>query len=154
MAFELIYTSTPRGLVPGSYGFCVVARSRAMSERVAVVLKELSGYRRIAGATPVAYSHFVFDDGGTVLGYVFCVVKETNGDRLLAEDCMREEGDDLLAIFDRMASHGVINRELWASMNVVTTTNAVAQAEARQRSKDKSERANEAKRRKAADGTG
>ena len=39
-------------------------------------------------------------------------------------------------------------------MNVVTTTNAVAQAEARQRSKDKSERANEAKRRKAADGTG
>ena len=64
MAFELIYTSTPRGLVPGSYGFCVVARSRAMSERVAVVLKELSGYRRIAGATPVAYSHFVFDDGG------------------------------------------------------------------------------------------
>lgn len=78
----------------------------------------------------------------------------STGDRLLAEDCMREEGDDLLAIFDRMASHGVINRELWASMNVVTTTNAVAQAEARQRSKDKSERANEAKRRKAADGTG
>lgn len=78
----------------------------------------------------------------------------STGDRLLAEDCMREEGDDLLAIFDRMASHGVINRELWASLNVVTTTNAVAQAEARQRSKDKSERANEAKRRKAADGTG
>ena len=28
---------------------------------------------------------FVFDDGGTVLGYVFCVVKDTKGDRLLAD---------------------------------------------------------------------
>lgn len=78
----------------------------------------------------------------------------STGDRLLAEDCMREEGDDLLAIFDRMASHGVIDRELWASLNVVTNADAVEQAAARQRSKEKSKKANEAKRRKAADGTG
>ena len=76
----------------------------------------------------------------------------STGDRLLAEDCMREEGDELLAMFDRMAVNGVINRDLWASLNVVTTGNAVAQAEARQRSKDKSAKANEAKRHRAAEG--
>ena len=78
----------------------------------------------------------------------------STGDRLLAEDCMREEGDELLAVFDRMTDNGVINRELWASLNVVTTSNAVAQAEARQRSKDKSDKANEAKRRKVAEAAG
>lgn len=71
------------------------------------------------------------------------------GDRLLAEDVMRETGDDLLLIFDRMAMHGVIRRDIWASQNVVTTTNAVAQAETRQRNKARSWNANQAKREKA-----
>lgn len=71
------------------------------------------------------------------------------GDRLLAEDVMRESGDDLILIFDRMAAHGVINRDLWAMSNVVTTTNAVEQAERRQFYKDRSKAANEAKREKA-----
>ena len=71
------------------------------------------------------------------------------GDRLLAEDVMREEGDELLGMFDLMADHGVINKELWTGMGVVTTTNAVEQAASRRRSKERSDKANEAKKRKA-----
>ena len=73
----------------------------------------------------------------------------STGSRLLAEECMRESGDDLESIFDRMATCGVINRELWFGRRVVTSTNAVLQAERRQKNKDRSEAANEAKRRKA-----
>lgn len=71
------------------------------------------------------------------------------GERLLAEDIMRESGDDLLGIFDRMATFGVINRELWAGDNVVTTANAVEQANVRRFYKDRSFNANQAKREKA-----
>ena len=80
-------------------------------------------------------------------------IRET-GDRLLAEDVMREEGDDLLLIFDRMAAHGVINREMWTGFNVVTTSNAVEQAELRQFYKDRSKAGNDAKRDKAKDREG
>ena len=67
------------------------------------------------------------------------------GDRLIAEDCMRESGDELLCMFDRMAQHGVINRELWAGLSVISTTDAVKQAESRQRRKESSDKANAAK---------
>lgn len=70
-------------------------------------------------------------------------------DRKLAEDVMHEKGDELLAIFDQMAEHGVINRELWAAANVVTTTNAIEQAKGRQRALERSRNANEKKRSKA-----
>lgn len=70
------------------------------------------------------------------------------GERLLAEDVMREEGDALLMLFDRMAAVGVIDREMWTSANVVTTTNAVEQADGRRRSEERSRTANDAKRRK------
>ena len=62
---------------------------------------------------------------------------------------MRESGDDLVLIFDRMAAHGVIDHDPWAAFNVVTTSNAQAQAKARQRSKAKSEYANKVKQAKA-----
>lgn len=71
------------------------------------------------------------------------------GDRLLAERAMRESGDDLILIFDRMAVHGVINRDAWTAFNVVTTSNAEAQANMRQKYKDRSENANAAKSSKA-----
>ena len=71
------------------------------------------------------------------------------GDRLLAEDVMREEGDDLTLIFDRMAVHGVINYELWSGSNVVTTSNAREQADMRSNYKARSWNANPAKREKA-----
>lgn len=71
------------------------------------------------------------------------------GDRLLAEDVMREDGDDLILIFDRMAVHGVINYERWSGENIVTTSNAQAQAEMRINYKNRSWNANQAKREKA-----
>ena len=75
---------------------------------------------------------------------------KSTGDRLLAEKVMRESGDDLMTLFDQMSSCGVINRDLWESLKVVETTNAVKQAERRRGRMDKSAAANEAKRRKAA----
>lgn len=74
---------------------------------------------------------------------------KSTGSRLLAEECMRESGAELEAIFGRMASCGVINGELWESGRVVTTTVAVQLAERRKKYKDRSAAANEAKRRKA-----
>ena len=71
------------------------------------------------------------------------------GDRLLAEEFMRESGDELYTILDAMAVHGIISRDLWAALNVVTTSGAVEQAELRQFYKDRSRAGNDAKRRKA-----
>ena len=71
------------------------------------------------------------------------------GSRLLAEDVMREQGDDLFLMFDRMAQNQVINYEFWAKRNIVTTTNAVEQADLRRFYKDRSRAGNDAKREKA-----
>lgn len=71
------------------------------------------------------------------------------GDRLLAEDVMREEGDDLVLIFDRMAVHGVIGYDEWTGDNIVTTSNAKEQADMRSNYKARSWNANQAKREKA-----
>ena len=59
MAFELVYTSVPKGLKPGSYGFCTVACSKELPESVVSTLEKISGYRRVSqsnapGANPVA----------------------------------------------------------------------------------------------------
>ena len=70
------------------------------------------------------------------------------GARMILERWMDLEGDELLAELDRMAKHGIINRELWATANVVTTTNAVEQAAMRTGFKDRSDNANAAKRSK------
>ena len=51
-----------------------------------------------------------------------------------------------------MATYGVINREYWCQMNIVTTANAVEQAELRQFYKDRSRAGNNAKRDKAKKG--
>ena len=53
---------------------------------------------------------FVFDDGGTVLGYVFCVVKETRENRLLA-DMKSLYIDDLCVDSSARGRH--IGRELY-----------------------------------------
>lgn len=45
MAHELIYTSAPRGLKPGSYGYCTVAATAGMSSALAARLEAMSGYR-------------------------------------------------------------------------------------------------------------
>lgn len=45
MSLELIYTSVPRGLGPGSSGFCTAAATGGMSRQVVTRLEALSGYQ-------------------------------------------------------------------------------------------------------------
>jgi len=45
MAWELYYTSAPRGLRPGSRGFCTVARTEGMPLPMVDRLESLSGYQ-------------------------------------------------------------------------------------------------------------
>jgi len=45
MAWELYYTSAPRGLRPGSRGFCTVARTEGMPLAMVDRLESLSGYQ-------------------------------------------------------------------------------------------------------------
>jgi len=71
MPQELIYTSAPRGLRPGSRGFCTVASTQGMASNLAERLEALSGYRHVippqdprAHLNPIAYSHLRFSVGG------------------------------------------------------------------------------------------
>ena len=71
MSRELIYTSAPRGVKPGSQGFCTVAYTQGMPANVIQQLESLSGYRHIlspqdskASLNPVAYSHLVLTIAG------------------------------------------------------------------------------------------
>lgn len=66
MSHELIYTSAPRGLKPGSRGFCTVASTPGMTQPLADRLESLSGYRHAfaahdsqAALNPVNYSHLI-----------------------------------------------------------------------------------------------
>ena len=71
MAQKLVYTSSPKGLQPGAYGFCVVAATRGLHDRVASFLASTSGYRRVfspesgqANLNPVSHTHMLVDNLG------------------------------------------------------------------------------------------
>jgi hypothetical protein len=64
MSQELMYTSAPRGLKPGSRGFCTVVSTQGISAKLVERLEALSGYRQIyppndpnESLNPVVYSH-------------------------------------------------------------------------------------------------
>jgi GTPase-associated protein 1, N-terminal domain type 2/GTPase-associated protein 1, middle domain len=64
MSMELIYTSAPRGLKPGTRGFATVAMTQGMPPQLVERLESLSGYRQVfapqdpqAGLNPVVQSH-------------------------------------------------------------------------------------------------
>ncbi|MDO5749418.1 MAG: hypothetical protein Q4Q42_07270 [Planctomycetia bacterium] len=67
MANKLVYTSAPKGLMPGTFGFCTVAATRGMTKTVVDALEGLAGYRRVyettdgASLNPVAFSHLLVD---------------------------------------------------------------------------------------------
>ena len=67
MANKLVYTSAPKGLMPGTFGFCTVAATRGMTKTVVDALEGLAGYRRVYETTdgarlnPVAFSHLIVD---------------------------------------------------------------------------------------------
>lgn len=61
---ELIHTSAPRGLKPGSRGFTTVAQTKGMPAWMSESLERLSGYRFVSGAggpkaehNPIVYRH-------------------------------------------------------------------------------------------------
>ena len=69
---ELVYTSAPKGLKPGSQGFCTVACSVGMPPNLMMRLEALSGYRHLfppgqqsGSVNPVVRSHLVVRVGGT-----------------------------------------------------------------------------------------
>jgi len=71
MLQELIYTSAPVGLKPGSQGFCTVACTTGTPQNVVKLLETLSGYRHVfpppdpnAGQNPIASSHLLLSLGG------------------------------------------------------------------------------------------
>ncbi len=51
MAFELIYTSAPRGLRPGTSGYCTVAHTVGMAPPLIRTLEAISAYRPASGET-------------------------------------------------------------------------------------------------------
>ncbi len=71
MSHEILYTSAPQGLKPGSRGFCTVVRSEGISNNLAEHLESFSGYRHAfmahdasRGQNPVNYAHFHTTLGG------------------------------------------------------------------------------------------
>jgi|GEM_PF-2531780 hypothetical protein len=71
MPQELIYTSAPRGLKPGTQGFCTVVSTQGMPGNLALQLESLSGYRHLfppgtpeEEQNPVVYSHLRLRTGG------------------------------------------------------------------------------------------
>jgi hypothetical protein len=77
MSQELHYTSVPRGLKPGSRGFCTVAATPQMSSVLADRLECLSGYQPVfpshdpsAALNPIVYSHLRLTVAGRVLSVI------------------------------------------------------------------------------------
>ena len=71
MSQEIIYTSSPHGLKPGSRGFCTVVSTSGMAKNLAERLESLSGYRHAyplhdprASNNPINYSHLLITVGG------------------------------------------------------------------------------------------
>ena len=71
MSQEIVYTSAPQGLKPGSRGFCTVIATQGMARNLAERLESLSGYRHAyavhdehAHLNPVNYSHLKVTVGG------------------------------------------------------------------------------------------
>ena len=71
MSQELVYTSVPTGLNPGSKGFCTVAITAGLGATWSEKLESLSGYRPIlppgdpnSSRNPINFSHWRINLGG------------------------------------------------------------------------------------------
>jgi hypothetical protein len=71
MSFEILYTSAPSGLRPGSSGYCTVLTSRGVPASTVELLESLSGYRHLfplghpqALLNPVNFGHYVMRISG------------------------------------------------------------------------------------------
>ncbi|MFG0336271.1 MAG: hypothetical protein ACF8TS_23175, partial [Maioricimonas sp. JB049] len=71
MIYELVYTSAPSGLRPGSSGYCTVQSSRGIAAPTVDLLESLSGYRHVftpgtpeASRNPVNFGHYLLRISG------------------------------------------------------------------------------------------
>jgi hypothetical protein len=105
MAFELVHTSVPRGLKPGSQGYCTVAYTRGMPANYVELGEELSHYAAYYRVTdpryllsPVAYSHGRVFLGGrhlSLLSRTVCHAPDYSGrTNYLAHHLMLDLADD------------------------------------------------------------
>jgi hypothetical protein len=76
MAWQLIYTSAPRGLVPGRSGFCTVARHREIRDGLVTAIERFSQYDRSGRGSgvqsPVVYAHRIVRLGGSIYHVLSC----------------------------------------------------------------------------------
>lgn len=92
MALELYYTSSPRGLRPGTSGLCTVAMTRSMSVALASRLESLCGYRPPGEGVPLdrwpaALSHWTIDVGG-VERHVLAAVRPVKPDHTMRSNTL------------------------------------------------------------------
>ncbi len=65
MAYQLIYTSVSRGLIPGRSGYTVAARHRQIRDRMVSDIERISGYTfATSGVSPVIYAHRMISCSG------------------------------------------------------------------------------------------
>lgn len=76
MAWQLIYTSAPRGLVPGRSGFSTVARHREIRDGLVTAIERFSQYDRSGNSGddlgPVVYAHRIVRLGGSAYHVLSC----------------------------------------------------------------------------------
>lgn len=70
MAYELVYTSVPKGLMPGRTGFCTVAMTKGMPPLLVKILENLVVYKPVfahydanSAANPPSIFHYSISDG-------------------------------------------------------------------------------------------
>ena len=80
MAYQLIYTSVPRGLVPGRSGYTIAARHRQIRDRLVSEIERISRYSYSkGGSSPIIYAHRIFDISG-VSFHVFTRIVDAGSD--------------------------------------------------------------------------
>ena len=104
MALELVYTSAPRGLRPGTSGYATVACTRGMPAAYVEALETLSGYKPVfaagdarAALNPVSFAHRRLTLGGktvSVLSRVaFCGFDHTGRTNKLAHHLVLDRAE-------------------------------------------------------------
>src|SRR5688572_1689102 len=100
MAQEIIYTSAPQGLRPGTYGFCTVAATAGMPSSLLERLEALSGYSHLyppddprAALNPVVHSHLIL---------------KLNGRRVHVVSRIADAGLDYSQRSNKLAHHAVL----------------------------------------------
>jgi hypothetical protein len=99
MPQQLIYTSAPRGLVPGRSGYCTVARTASMREPLVLRLEQLSYYQHVSLA------------GGRERPICACRVVDIRGARFHVLSRIQDAGLDFTGRTNFIAHHLVVTPE-------------------------------------------